>query len=453
MCVLLVLAVTLVFVQTVRHEFVNYDDNEYVYENHHVLAGLSREVAAWAFTSRVSAQWTPFTLLSLMADAQFFLRHGARPPDLKRLAAGIHAVNIALHAANVVLLFLVLRAMTGGMWPSALVAAVFAVHPLHVESVAWITERKDVLSGFFGLLALAAYTWYARRPSVFRYLSVAAALAVGLLAKPMLVTWPLVFLLLDYWPLRRRFSASLLLEKVPLFVLVAACAIVAYHGQQSGDAVTSLETVPLPQRIARAAELYVVYLGKSFWPAELAANYAEPPMETRWPVLAAAGLLALLTAAALYAARHRWRWLAVGWLWYLITLAPVIGLVRVGSVVMADRFLYLPQIGLCLALGWAAARASGTLRYSRPAFAAAATLVIAGLTASAWQQASYWKDSVTLGPALWHAHREPGRSITIWALPWKTVDGTRKPSSSSSKASRSGPGSPRLAKPWPCLGT
>jgi tetratricopeptide (TPR) repeat protein len=391
-----VLAVVAVYGQTLRFDFVNYDDNEYVYENAHVLGGLTRDGTVWAFTSRVSAQWTPLTLLSLMADAQLLLRPGAAPPDLARLAAGMHAVNVALHAANVVLLFLVLRAMTGSLWPSALTAAVFAVHPLHVESVAWITERKDVLSGLFGLVTIAAYASYARRPSVIRYMSVAAALTLGLLAKPMLVTWPLVFLLLDYWPLRRKFNAALLWEKAPLLLLAAWFSYKAYRGQQSGNAVFSMETVPLLQRIARAAELYVIYLGKTFWPVNLAANYPEPPMESYWPAAAAGALLTLLTAAALWGAKLGWRWLAVGWLWYLLTLAPVIGLVRVGSVVMADRFVYLPQIGLCLALVWAADRAAATSPQLRRALAVASLLVVVVLAACARRQASYWKDSITL---------------------------------------------------------
>jgi len=397
---LLIIAVLLVFGQTLRHEFVNYDDNEYVYENAAVMHGVTAEGISWVFTHRVSAQWTPLTLLSLMADAQLFSRRGAGPPDLARLAAGMHAVNLALHAANAVLLFLVLRSMTGRVWPSAMAAAVFAVHPLHVESVAWITERKDVLSGLFGLLALAAYVRYARRPSAMRYLLVAGALALGLIAKPMLVTWPLVFLLLDYWPLRRPLRAGLLLEKVPLLLLVAASAAAAVVGQWSGDAVFSLETVPLGQRIARAAELYVAYLGKTFWPANLAALYGEPPMASYWPAIAAGALLALLTAGALWAARRTRRapqpWLAVGWLWYLLTLVPVIGLVRVGSGVMADRFMYLPLIGLCLAVIWAAKQAIGTSPYRQCTAAVASLLVLASLGTLAWRQASYWKDSETL---------------------------------------------------------
>ena len=360
-CGLLLLAVVLVFGQTVGHDFVNFDDDDYVYENRHVHEGLTGEGIAWAFTeTHVSAHWHPLTWLSLMADAQV-LRPAEGPPDRARLAAGMHLVNVALHAANALLLFLVLRAMTASVWRSALVAAVFAVHPLHVESVAWITERKDVLSGLFGLLALWAYAWYARGPSVVRYLSVAAALALGLMAKPMLVTWPLVFLLLDYWPLGRsgrvgeqgtratvrcgtgqeatsvsrtdsaqpaiprrsapRISQLLVVEKIPLLLLVAASAAVTFLAQRSGGTVVSLESVPISARIARAAVLYVAYLGKTFWPVNLAAVYPGEPMESYWPALGAGVLLALLTAGALWGAWRGQRWLAVGWFWYLGTLA------------------------------------------------------------------------------------------------------------------------------------
>jgi tetratricopeptide (TPR) repeat protein len=394
-CGLLVLAVVAIYGQTLRFDFVNYDDDEFVYENPHVVAGLTSEGVAWAFSTRVLALWTPLTFLSLMADAQL-MRSGAGPPDVARLAAEMHAVNLALHAANAALLFLVLRAMTGRLWPSALAAAVFAVHPLRVESVAWITERKDVLSGLFGLLALACYAWYVRHGGMVRYLLVAVTLALGLMAKPMLTTWPLVFLLLDYWPLRREITAAVLLEKVPLLLLAAAFASVALLGQPSREAVFTTEAVPLPARFARAAELYVIYLGKTVWPVNLVAIYPVPAFESLWPVLAAGSLLALLTAAALWGARHAQRWLAVGWFWYLIMLAPVIGLVHFGSVVIADRFLYLPQIGLCMALAWTVDQVIRTAPRLRPVLAVASLVVVAALGACTHRQASYWKDSVTL---------------------------------------------------------
>ncbi len=387
-----------------------------------------------------------------MADVQV-LKPGEGPLDRARLAAGMHLINVALHAANVLLLFLVLRAMTASMWPSALVAALFAVHPLHVESVAWITERKDVLSGLFGLLALGAYAWYARGPSVLRYLSVAAALALGLMAKPMLVTWPLVFLLLDYWPLGREWTVDgetggrqgaereianhratnppfttflrLVLEKIP-----SCCWLrrpPRSRSWPSGPVARSSLWNPCryPQRIARAAVLYVAYLGKTLWPVNLAAMYPDGGDGELLAGVGAGVLLALLTAGALWGAWRGQRWLAVGWFWYLGTLVPTIGLVQVGSQVMADRFLYLPQIGLCMALVWGVGgsrerekgrkgerekgsyspapflpfspplhRPPSTVRYFLPAISSA--LLLAGLIVLAWRQTGYWRNSETL---------------------------------------------------------
>jgi tetratricopeptide (TPR) repeat protein len=443
---LLLLAMIAVFGQTAGHDFVNLDDDVYVYDNRHVREGLTDEGIAWAFTqSQVASHWHPLTWLSLMADAQV-LAPGEGPLGRARLAAGMHLVNLALHAANALLLFLVLRAMTASTWPSALVAAIFAVHPLHVESVAWITERKDVLSGLFGLLALGAYVWYARGPSVARCLVVAAALALGLMAKPVLVTWPLVFLLLDYWPLGRfsqhrvggagksssddalrepaqnpderirgsdsvrnppvsqRFAPRtlpmLVVEKIPLLLLVAASAVVTFLAQRSSGEVISLQSVPISARIARAAALYVVYLGKTLWPVNLAVVYPRGPMESFWPALGAGLLLAALTVGALWGARRGQRWLAVGWLWYLLTLLPTIGLVQVGLQVRADRFLYLPQIGICVALVWAARWGVERLCDDWPSgrwlWGVGGAVLVAGLTACAWQQTSYWRDSETL---------------------------------------------------------
>jgi len=431
---MLPLAVALIFVQTAGHDFVNFDDSEYVYKNPHVLSGLTKAGVIWAFTRcDVSAHWHPLTLLSLMADVEL-LKAKEGPPDLARLAAWMHLENAALHAANVLLVFLLLRTMTGRLWPSALAAALFAVHPTHVESVAWITERKDVLSGLFGLLALWAYAWYARRPSVGRYLAVAAALALGLMCKPMLVTWPFLFLLLDYWPLQRmsdgpvvlrsrlRRLLVLIVEKAPLLLLVAISAVITYEAQTSHGAVASLESVPTSARIARAAVVYVAYLGKSLWPTNLAAIYPIGPVQESGTVLGAAVVLTLLTAGAIWASRRArrapQRWLVVGWFWYLGTLAPTIGFVQAGVEVMADRFLYLPQIGLCIAVTWTAAQwvagKKGTVPICRNgpkgashkwglspfsprrSFAIVAALVLTVWTALAWKQASYWRNSQRL---------------------------------------------------------
>ena len=396
---LLLLAVIAVFGQTARHSFINFDDDIYVYENRHVREGLTGEGIAWAFTQNSRAGlWIPLTWLSLMADAPV-RRSGDHPLDhaqLATLAMGMHLVNVALHAANAVILFLVLRTMTASLWRSALVAAVFAVHPLHVESVAWITERKDVLSGLFGLLAIGAYARYARGPSAVRYLSVVVALALGLMAKPILVTWPLLFLLLDYWPLRRRCCAGLVLEKVPFVLLVAVSSIVTFLAHRSRGAVVALESAAISERIARAAVLYVAYLGKTFCPVNLAAVYPSGRIETYGPALGAGVLLALLTAGAFWGAWRGQRWLVVGWLWFLGTLVPTIGLVQVGLQVMADRFLYLPQIGLCVALVWGVGHVAAPRRRRRCSWATIAALLLAGLMVCAWQQTSYWQNSETL---------------------------------------------------------
>jgi Flp pilus assembly protein TadD len=430
-CGLLLLAVALVYVQTARHGFVNLDDDEYVYANPYILAGLNGKSIVWAFTSQsVSGQWQPITLLSLMADAEISgvkgeystrpegderayyeakggttLEQGrpspARivmvpPAAFARLAAQMHAVNAALHAANAILLFLLLRAMTGAVWRSALAAAAFAVHPLHVESVAWITERKDVLCGFFGLLTLFAYLWYVRSPGVLRYLAVAAPLALGLMCKPMLVTWTLVFLLLDYWPLKRRFGVQIFLEKVPWQLLVLAFAVVGFISQRAAGAVVSLKNAPIDERLARASLIYVEYLWNSIFPANLAVQYPVRAIESYWPALAAACLLGLLTAAAIWGAKRERPWFAVGWFWYLLTIAPTIGLLRVGSQVRADRFMYLPQIGLCVAVVWGIAGVSTALEGRRRRLAVVAALVLAGWMVCTWGLVACWRNGETL---------------------------------------------------------
>ncbi len=282
-------------------------------------------------------------------------------------------------------------------------AGIFAIHPAHVESVAWITERKDVLSGLFGMAALWAYGGYARQPGIGRYLLVAALLAAGLMAKPVLVTWPLLFLLLDYWPLKRPFAIWLLIEKIPLLILAALSASVTFYAQSSMGDVVSLAAVPLDTRVARTAMLYVVYIGKTLWPMDLTVYPADSLDNSTWG-WAAAGILVLLTAGSIWAAHNGRRWLAVGWLWYLLVFLPTIGLVQVGLQVMADRFLYLPQIGLCLAIVWSAANWVGR-RHARSALCLAGSLLLAVLAVTAWRQASYWKDSEALWNLRWPARR------------------------------------------------
>jgi tetratricopeptide (TPR) repeat protein len=393
---LLLLATIIVFGQTTRYDFVNYDDDVYVFNNNRVLGGLTGGGIVWAFTqSDKAAQWVPLTWLSLMTDVQLLGSNGSRP-DLARLAARMHLTNIALQAASSIILFLVLWRMTGGLWKSAFVAAVFAVHPLHVESVAWVTERKDMLSGLFGFIAIGAYVWYARQPSVISYLAVFVALALGLMGKPILVTWPLVFLLLDYWPLQRWYSNWLLVEKVPLCLLVAASGMVTFLAHRSQGAVASLESAPLAERLARAAIEYVRYLGKTAWPIDLSAMYNDAFTASYWPAVAAGMLLALFTAGALWGAWRGQRWLAVGWLFYMGTLLPMIGLVQAGAQVTPDRSMYLPQIGISIVLTWGAAQIAGQWRHGRVVFSGGAAMILGASMACAWQQTCYWRNSETL---------------------------------------------------------
>ncbi len=294
-CILLVAAVALVFVQSRRFEFINYDDTFYVYENYHVIAGITPAGTAWSFgTKNDTGNWHPLTWLSLMLDSQLY---GTEWPG------GFHLTNVLMHAANSVLLYLVLRYMTGRVWPCALAAGLFAIHPMHVESVAWVTERKDVLSGLFGLLAIWAYVRYSRNPSVLSYLPVVAMLALGLMSKAMLVTWPLLFLLLDHWPLRRPLRWGLLWEKVPLVLVSGELAFLAIMTQWSGGGVVSLARAPVYERIARAAVNYVVYLQNTVWPSRL-TFYPADKLKNYVAACAMGALLALITAGALWAARR-----------------------------------------------------------------------------------------------------------------------------------------------------
>jgi Flp pilus assembly protein TadD len=381
----------------------DFDDDEYVTQNPAVQAGLTGPAVRWALTAFHSHNWHPLTWLSLEADTSLW---GNAPQ-------GYHRTNVLLHTANVLLLFGVLRRMTGALWRSAAVAALFAVHPLHVESVAWISERKDVLSALFFLLTLWAYTAYARRPGWGRYLLVVLPLALGLAAKPMLVTLPFVLLLLDYWPLQRggewrvasderpsslatRHSplVTLLLEKLPLLILAAACSAATLAAQER--IVQSMEDFPLLTRAANAVVACATYLVQAFWPVRLAFFYPHPAGgPPAWQLAGAALLLAGVSALVLRGAR-RHGYLPVGWLWYLGMLVPVIGLVQVGLQAHADRYTYLPLIGVFLMLAWGVPDLLARWHVAG-AVTAAGTVVLVGVCAvMSWLQAGYWKDSVTL---------------------------------------------------------
>jgi tetratricopeptide (TPR) repeat protein len=385
-CLSLAVLTWFVFGQTLWHDFVNYDDPRYVYENTRITSGLSISGIAWAFTHIHSLNWHPLTTISHMLDCQLY--------GLK--AGWHHFTNVFLHTLAAILLFLALRQLTGAVWRSAFVAAVFAIHPLRVESVAWIAERKDVLSGVFFMLTLLAYVYYVRLPRVTRYLLVLLVFACGLMSKPMLVTLPFVLLLLDYWPLARLNSQfwRRLLEKIPLIALSALSSIITFLVQKA--AVGRTEELPILERITNAVVSYVLYIWQMLWPVNLAVFYPHP--ENRlplWEIVSCLVFLICVMAVAI-TLRKRRPYLITGWLWYLGMLVPVIGLVQVGWQGRADRYTYLPQIGLYIAVTWGVADLTAFYRHQRTALSTAAILIIGALTWCAWVQTSYWHDSERL---------------------------------------------------------
>lgn len=398
LCLLLVLA-TLAFYNPIIHNgFTNLDDNWYITDNVHVRSGLTWSTVKWAFTSFDAANWHPLTWLSHALDYQVF----------KLNPLGPHYVNLLLHSANAVLLFLLLQAATGATWPSIFVAALFALHPINVESVAWASERKNVLSMFFFLLAMHAYLSYVRKPDAPRLILVAVAFAMGLMAKPEIITLPFVLLLWDYWPLRRmmwrdsggpamrgiqpRPTSRLVFEKIPLFVLSAASAVVTVLAQRSGGAV---KDAPAPMRFGNALIAYVRYLWKALWPSRLAVVYPHlGRLLPTWQIIGSAVLLVALTGLV-----FRWRerqYLAVGWFWFLGTLVPVIGLVQVGLQAMADRYAYLSFIGLFICAAWAVSDLAERQKTPPAWLAVPAVAVLATLGIATSRQVGYWRDSETL---------------------------------------------------------
>jgi hypothetical protein len=376
-----------------------FDDADYLLRNPSLRQGFTLGSLGWALTSTYAANWHPMTWVSHLLDVQLF---GMNP-------AGHHAVSAALHAVNAALLFGVLRALTGSTWRSWLVAALFAVHPLRVESVAWVSERKDVLSLLFGVLTVAAYRRYAAAPGRGRYLAVAGLFVLGLASKPMLVTLPFVLLLLDYWPLGRLLPAGptapdripiralsrLAVEKVPLLCLSLASCMVTYAAQASGGALLPGQSPPLGARAANAAVATVRYLGLTLWPADLAAFYPYPL--SGYPVGVALGAAALLVAVsvACIAVWRAYPSLIVGWLWFLGTLVPVVGIVQVGRQALADRYTYLPHVGLALLLVWGNAAVAGRNR-ARPLLVLGCGSVVALLALLAGRQVAVWRDDLTL---------------------------------------------------------
>lgn len=378
-----------IFGQTLRHDFVNYDDDTYVYKNPKVSAGISLSVSsiAWVFTHFHSTNWHPLTTMSHMLDCQWFgLRAGRH-----------HFVNVLLHSMTVLALFLVLLNTTGAIWRAAFVAAIFAIHPLHVESVAWISERKDVLSGLFFWLTLAAYVRYARAPSLPRYLPVLLLLALGLMSKPILVTLPVVLLLIDFWPLGRFKTVSrtkLFFEKIPLLLVSAFSAYATILAQK--DSINLTLELPIATRAANALVSYLTYLWQMFWPVRLVPFYPHPGEQLAMSQIAiAAGVIGAITILTL-SLRNRCPYLFTGWFWYLIMLVPVLGIIQVGLQAHADRYTYLSQIGPCILLTWSFSDALGSSALGRRLLTVAGVAVIAALGWLAWIQTSFWRNSETL---------------------------------------------------------
>jgi len=391
----LAIVTLVVFGQVCQNDFVGYDDPYYVTNNPHVKYGISPDSVVWAFTTTLSANWYPLTWLSHMLDCQLF---GLKP-------LWHHLTSIILHTANTLLLFWILKRTTGKIWASAFVAAAFAVHPLRVESVAWIAERKDVLSGLFWMLTIASYIRYTEHPGIGRYLLIILAFGLGLMAKPMLVTLPFVLILLDYWPLGRlqwghrcghqgQPARRLIAEKIPLFILSAASSIAAYVIQQSAGAMELGKSYPLNIRISNAAVSYIAYIGKLIYPSRLAVLYPYPADSLPlWQPIVSFLMLIFISAGVIYTAR---RYLIMGWFWYIGTLVPVIGLVQIGNQMMADRYTYLPSIGIFIMVAWGAAELLAKWRFREIVLGICAGITLAALSICTLRQIRYWKNSSAL---------------------------------------------------------
>ena len=406
-CLVLTLAIIAAFSRVRDYGLVSYDDDKYITDNPSLKAGLTHDSLTWAFSTGYASNWHPLTWLSLMLDVQLFGTN----------AGGYHLTSLFFHIITTLLLFAVLKKMTGAMGRSAFVAGLFALHPLHVESVVWISERKDVLSTLFWVLTMIAYLSYVRNPGKIRYLSALLVFALGLMAKPMLVTLPFVLLLLDYWPLERlRFGqeakepkrqkqkfpsprptlSGLILEKVPFLILSVISSLVTLFAQQKGGAMATMEMFPMRMRMMNAVHSYLKYIEKMIFPARLAVFY-PPPVHGYpvWQSLASALALLAVSIAVIYFARKH-KYLGAGWFWYLGTLVPVIGLVQVGSQALADRYTYVPLIGLFIIIAWGLPELLAKWKHQGVALGAAGLAVLLVLSIGTYRQVGYWRDSVTL---------------------------------------------------------
>lgn len=391
-----------VYWQVQTFQFINMDDPLYITDNPSVRNGLSKEGIVWAFTFNDTSYWHPLTWVSHMVDCELYWLN----------PKGHHFTNLFFHIASTLLLFLTLRSMTGTLWRSAFVAALFALHPLNVESVAWVANRKNILSAFFWILAMWSYAHYAIKPHVTRYVLVFFAMLLGVLAKPTVVTLPFVFLLLDFWPLgryapsgfsraggpylQRESMVRLILEKIPLFALSAAFIVVAFMSSRHMGIIIPAEALPLWARIQNAVASYLVYIQKMFLPLNLAVFYPFPETMPWWRIVISCIALVTVTALAVRFARKK-PYFAVGWFWYLGTLVPVIGLVQQGLwPAFADRFAYIPLIGLFIVAVWGFSDLAARSRVSQTLGFAAGSLAVLTMGTAAWVQAGYWKDSITL---------------------------------------------------------
>jgi len=394
----LVLTIIAVYGQVKNFEFINFDDPIYVTENRYVQQGLTVETLLWSFTdaTRKTNYWAPLTWLSILLDYELY---GMNP-------GAFHLTNVFFHILNTLLLFVLLRSTTGAVWRSAFVAALFALHPLHVESVAWVTERKDVLSTFFWFLTLLSYGSYVRRPGVWRYFQTLFLFILGMMAKPMLVTLPFVLILLDYWPIGRFDMAAgfhvwkkrflcLAWEKAPFFIVIAIVSVATFLTQQEAGAVKSLASIPLDTRVTNMLVAYVSYIGKMFWPTQLSYLYPHPGDLAMWKWAGAFWVLGAVMYAAFRIVKAR-PYIAMGWLWYLGTLFPVSGLVVIGPHAMADRYTYIPLIGLFIIISWGGAEIASLRSYGKKTAAVLSAAILLILSIASWRQASHWRNSITL---------------------------------------------------------